>query len=370
MEIQRLPLAGALNNILDDNKSDLNISKKSSSSSELVDHNEKLSNIAEELADSLSSLGRTSKIGRKNDSSDNDTVTAILEENADEKIFILIKQISKFQDQTSILNYARQLFPNEWDLLQALREMLLSRKLSDAQKRKVKEALVDLNAFGDRKKIQSSANVGGIAKQFSKINKDCKITAKDLRNCYLRFLELEVPATYLYQDWIHEFGFNYRKRVMLFIRTALIADMKASVPGIHLHEFGPLSTRHSDVRILRTLDLKLTIYFRNFSFSSMTEFNKEIIIDEYILNLYITGLINVDELAQAFNNFKNDFMSEMPVNRQATVVQIFLNVYNNTPDFLYANLGYHAATITFLSTLLDSLHRKERNLIIYERYPQ
>ncbi|ADP12407.1 Type III secretion apparatus [Erwinia sp. Ejp617] len=367
MEIRRSYQQGSLPPTMDgQDESYSDFTGKSFSKSESTDQNEILSNIAEELADTVSTFGRTSKFGRKNDSFDNDTVSAILEENAEEKIFILIKQITKFQGQTSILNYARQFFPNEWDLFQALREILLRRKLSEIQKKKVREALLDLERFGDQKKIKSSINVTSLARRFSKSRNGNKITAKELRNSYLRFLELEVPATYIYNDWIDEFGFKNRRRLLLFTRSALIADMKASEPGVHLHEFGPISDRISDARILHTLDLNLTGSFKDFAFGSLTGYSKVPFSEEHILTLFLTGLIDCDALGQVYDKFKNDFMSEMTVNRQAIVVQMIRNVYNLTPDFLYANLGYQEATIDFLNEVLYSLHSKERNVFTYD----
>ncbi|AUX72533.1 HrpJ domain-containing protein [Erwinia pyrifoliae] len=368
MEIRRSYQPGSLPPTMDgQDESYSDLTGKSFSKSESTDQNEILSNIAEELADTVSTFGRASKFGRKNDSFDNDTVSAILEENAEEKIFILIKQITKFQGQTSILNYARQFFPNEWDLFQALREILLSRKLSELQKKKVREALVDLRNFGDQKKIKSSINVAFVARRFSENRNGNKVTAKELRNSYLRFLELEVPATYIYHDWIDEFGFNNRKRVLLFTRSALIADMKANEPGLHVNEFGPISARISDARILHTLDLKLTSSFKDFAFSSFAGHSEILFSEEHILTLFLTGLINCDALGPVFDKFKNDFMYGMTLNRQAIAVQMIKNVYNLTPEFLYANLAYQEATIDFLTEELNSLHEKERNLVTYDR---
>ncbi len=102
---------------------------------------QELSNAAEEMADILSAFGRFSKMGRKNDSTDNDFVSAMLEDQADEKLDTLIRQVAKLRDVNTLINFARQLFPNDSDLMLALREMLLSRQLSELQKKKSKRRL-------------------------------------------------------------------------------------------------------------------------------------------------------------------------------------------------------------------------------------
>jgi type III secretion protein W len=65
----------------------------------------------------------------------------MLEDQADEKLETLIRQVAKLRDVNTLINFARQFFPNDSDLMLALREMLLSRQLSELQKRKSKRRL-------------------------------------------------------------------------------------------------------------------------------------------------------------------------------------------------------------------------------------
>ncbi|MCW2483982.1 HrpJ domain-containing protein, partial [Candidatus Symbiopectobacterium sp. NZEC135] len=109
---------------------------------------EQISNAAEEFADVLSTFGRFSRMGRRNDSIEHDFLSSMLEEKADEKHDALIKQVSRLSlNRDGLLKYGRSLFPNDSDLMLALRELMLNRQLSALQKKRIKEAMADLEKF-------------------------------------------------------------------------------------------------------------------------------------------------------------------------------------------------------------------------------
>ncbi|CAO96953.1 HrpJ domain-containing protein [Erwinia tasmaniensis] len=330
---------------------------------QLINLDESIINSAEELADVISTFGRASKTGRKNDAFYNDSALEIFEDNVDEKLYAIMTQVGKIQSGTSFLNFSRHLFSNDWDLIQVLRELLLNKKMSERQKKKIKDALKDIVKFGDRKKLHSSANIGVIAKRFSQCINGDSPSPEDLRNSYLSFLELELPATFIYQGWIDEFGYHNRKLMLSFMLAALVADIKSSEPGIHSHEFGPLSTRLSNARTLHTLDNDLVVNFRNLTCSSMMASEKTRQNEEFFLKLFLTGLTNPEKLGADYDKFHNDFMSELIVKQQAILIQILRKVYGSTPNFLYTDYGCCDRAVEFFSVLLQSLHTKERRQV-------
>jgi len=210
---------------------------------------------SEEMADLLSLFGRLGKAGRKTYLPEHDFESSILEDKAEEKLGLLIKNISKYPDSSPFLNYSRSLFPDDSDLMCALRELLLSRKLSELQKKKIKEIIADLEKFCDTKKMKSAINVSRLARRFTHDDHARILTAKGLRKSYLRFIELDIPVSFIYQDWIDEYGFENRKRLLAFTLSALIADIKSNQPGIHFAEFGTLSAKLSEARVLHTLSI-------------------------------------------------------------------------------------------------------------------
>lgn len=333
-----------------------------------VNLQEEINQAAEEMADLLSEFGRFSKTGRKNDSADNDFVSSILEDMADEKLDTLIKHVAKQRNLNNLLNFARQLFPNDSDLMLALREMLLSRKISELQRKKIKEAIADLEKFGNTKKMQSGMNVGCLAKRFCDGSGDRPLSAKDLRNSYLHFLELEMPAGFIYKDWIDVYGYQNRTRILAFTLSALIADMKANEPGIHSSEFGPLSAKLSDARLLHTLDRLLNDSFSNFPFREQMRNNQQMLGESDIIRIYIKGLADVDEFKLVLTEFSEKFMSLLLLKQRSMVIQTLRNIYNMTPEFLFVDSLYQEFIVSYLASLLFKMFEKEKNTGIWNEY--
>ncbi|MFB6324911.1 type III secretion system gatekeeper subunit SctW [Pantoea deleyi] len=329
---------------------------------------EEMNNAAEEMADLLSAFGRFSKAGRKNDSADNDFVSSMLEDLADEKLNTLIKHVARLSDFNNLLNFARQLFPDDSDLMLALREMLLSRQLSELQKKKIKEAIADLEKFADTKKMQSGMNVGRLAKRFSDGSGDRPLSAKDLRNSYLNFLELEIPAGFIYKDWIDVYGYQNRTRLLVFTLSALVADMKANEPGIHTSEFGPLSAKLSDARLLNTLDQLLNDSFAKFPFREQMRNHQQMLGEEDIVGLYMAGLVDADQFKVTLNAFSKNFMSLLLIKQRSMVIQELRNVYNVTPDFIFVDTLYRDVIVNHLAALLRDMLEKEKNTGIWNEY--
>ncbi|MBN3264703.1 invasion protein [Pectobacterium brasiliense] len=328
---------------------------------------EEISNVAQELA----SLSRRpgGRLSRKGDSADNDFLPSMLEDQADEKLGSLIKQVSaNTQRFGNLLNFARGFFPDDSDLMLALLELMRSRKLSELQKKKVKEAIKDLNKFGDSKKIQSGINVGRIAKRFSDAEEGRTLSAKDFRSSYVRFLGDTLPAGFIYQSWINEYGCNNRQCLLAFALSALVADMKANEPGPHFDEFGPLSDKLSDARVLHTLDISLNESFLAFPFRGSMRNKQEIVGEEAIVDLYMTGLIDFENFELVLKKFNRDYMSSLLIKNRTTVIQTLGMVYKRTPGSIYADPLYRDIVIDFISELMTSLSRKEKATGIWNEF--
>lgn len=329
----------------------------------VINLQEEMNFATEEMADLISSFGRFSKLGRRNDSTENDYSSSMLEDKADEKLGVIVKNINKLQNLTNLLNFSRSLFPNDSDLMLALRELLLSRQLSELQKKKIKEAILDLEKFCDSKKMHSGINIGHLAKRFSHNQNAKLLSAKDLRNSYLRFLELDIPASFIYQDWIEEFGCHNRTRLLSFTLAALVADMKANVPGIHFAEFGSLSAKLSDARILHTLDGSLIESFAALPFHEKLNDINGPMEESKIIDLFMNGLTNHKSFEMKLSNFSSRYMSSLLIKQRATAVQVLRNIYNITPEFLYADPECRFFIQEFMSTLMLSMYEKEKNNI-------
>lgn len=331
---------------------------------------EQMSNAAEEMADILSTFGRFSRNGRKNDNLENDFLSAMLEDKADEKCEQLIKQVVKMSfNNSELLKYARHLFPHDSDLMLALRELLLSRRLSVLQKKNVEAAIAELGKFADNPKMQSGINIGRLAQRFVAMQGErSDVSARELRASYLRFLALELPAGYLYQDWIEQFGCHNRQRLLAFTLNALVADMKASEPGIHFDEFGPLCRKLSEARVIHSLDVMLNARFAEFPFRHQLKGEHAMLAEENIVALYMGGLLEYEKFAALLKEFQRNFMSRLLLKQRAAVMQALRMIFNLTPEGIYANPTFRQSLLEFISSLLGAFYDQERQRGIWTEY--
>lgn len=323
-----------------------------------------LNDAAEELTVLGQLFARSGKnSSRKNESNNIDDPAAfILEDEADAKIDLLVKKVANLRDKNTLLNLTRNLFPDDSDMLLALQEMLRNRRLSEALKKVVKEAIDDLYKTCDQKKMRAGINVGRVAQRFSGGEGNIKLSARDLRNNYLLFIGCETSASYVYQNWIKQYGCRNRKRLLAFILSALVADIKSHEPGIHFDEFGPLSDKLSDARILHTLDESLNKTFDGFDFRSQMLSAHHSLLDEgSLVNLYLAGLINFGDFKNNLKIFSKNFMASLYVSQRAIVIQELFNTFKETPEFLYTDKKLCEIIMNFMSTILLSLHKRERD---------
>lgn len=336
----------------------------------VVSLQEQISNAAEEMADMLSTFGRFSKSGRKNDNLENDFLSAMLDEKADEKCELLVKQVVKMSfNNNELLKYARNLFPNDSDLMLVLRELLLSRRLSTQQKKSVEAAIQELGQFADTPKMQSGMNIGRLAQRFIATQGEyCNLSASELRASYLRFLALELPGSYVYQDWIEQYGCHNRQRLLAFTLNALVTDMKANEPGIHFDEFGPLCRRLSEARVINSLDLMLNARFAAFPFREQLNNKGVLLSEDNIVSLYMGGLLEYEKFKGLLKKFNHEFMSTLRLKNRATVVQALRMIFSLTPEGIYADPVFRQSLLEFISSLLGSFYESEHKWGVLKEY--
>ncbi|HBA9513339.1 TPA: invasion protein [Escherichia coli] len=332
--------------------------------------NEVMENASEELADIVSSFGRSGKNNKSkiDDEGDKDYLSCVLDENCEEKFEILIQQISRLHGgKDQIILCARRFFPDYIDLIMILREMLLSRKLSLLQKKKVQEAVYELERFTGTNKLKSAANIGVCAKKFNIEGGIYSLSFKELRDCYLQFLEIDLPPGYIYRYWIEKYGANKRRYLLSFIMNALIADIKSTEPGVQCNEFGPLGTSLLNIRILQTIDQRLVKNFLGLDFFEQIRFNQQVISEEYIVKLYLSGILDLD-LRKTVADFSADYLYGLLIRQRAAVMQLLKNSYYLTPDSMYIDQTHRENTLDFMTSVITEIYKKEKNTGIFNEY--
>lgn len=328
----------------------------------VVDLEAEIMNSSEEMADLISSLSRSLKSIKKKNDIENDFASLILEDDVEEKLNVLIKKVPTFANKDQLLSFARSSFPDDYDLMACLRELLYSRQLSELQKKKVKEAITDLEKFTDKKKLQSGMNIGKLAKHFSLKNEGGhELTPKDLRNSYLRFISTELPASLLYLNWVEEYGAENRARLLAFTLCSLIFDIKSSQPGIQYSEFGFLSSKLSESRMIHTMDDELITCLSEFSAYKGVEALDVNKYSETVIKLYLSGLYDVSEFATNYIDFNKRYHKFNLKKSKGLMLQKLYKVYNSTPDCLFFNGDIRENLHTFILSVMTGLEGIDSN---------
>lgn len=308
----------------------------------------------EEMGQVFNAFRRMNRRGKGNDIEENDFLSQMLEESADEKINALITVLGKGRmSYNRLLSEARSLFHDDSDLILALRELLYRQRLSALQKKELEKAIADLEKHADQRKMNAGANVGQCAKQFSQ--GAANLTAKALRASYQQFIEMDLAAAYIYQDWITQFGIKHRTRLLAFTLRALVCDMKSTLPGLNSEEYGPLGSKVSDARILNTLDLMLMKELAKLTLRQPREDY------EYeAINIFLLGLLDYKKLIAALTEFVKKNLRRQSVRRKTNFMQSMRGIFNQTPTVLYAVEEDRESVLTLCEDYLSELFALEK----------
>ncbi|EDJ1003549.1 invasion protein [Salmonella enterica] len=355
------------------------LNRKGSENNEIVhveekneNHNlnliEVMENASEEIADVISSFGRLGRNGRLKKDIEDDYLSGVMDENCDEKFEFLMQNLPKLiRGKNSIISYARQLFPDYIDLIFILREMLLSKKISTLYKKKIQEAVSELERYINKKEIKSTINIGELAKKFKTEKGLESLSLKELRDCYLQFIELVVPSSLIYRHWIERYGAGKRYYLLSFIMKALVVDIKSNEPGIQYEEFGPLGTSLLKVRTLQTLDQRLVSDILSLDFFCRRDNWQGVFLEEHIIKLYLSGMLDED-FGKVINDFSKHYLAEFMIRQKTTVMQLLRNIYYLTPESLYLNESQRENILSFMAGLITQMYKKEKNSGIFKEY--
>jgi type III secretion system YopN/LcrE/InvE/MxiC family regulator len=151
-----------------------------------------------------------------------------------------------------LLAQARELFPDDSDLVLVLRELLRAKVVVEATRQRLEALLQEVLAQSPPKRLKAGINSALKAKMFGKT---LALRAALMRDTYRSFLESEGGAIESYEDWIALYGYQRRGLVLEFIEAALLTDIDAQDPSCSRDEFGQLLKKLGDLKRLRSADV-------------------------------------------------------------------------------------------------------------------
>lgn len=205
-----------------------------------------------------------------------------------------------------------------------------------------------------------------MVRKFKKEEKLHSLSPKELRDCYLQFIEFDLPASIIYDYWVKKYGTDKRCYLLAFIMTALVADIKSNEPGVHYDEFGPLGTSLLKIRTLQTLDQKLINDFFTLKVFSLKK-GQRTILEDQIVRLYLSGILNYD-FNKTLNDFSSCYLSGALIRQKATVMQCLKNIYYLTPDTMFLGEMVRENILNMMDDIITKLYQKEQTTEIFKEY--
>lgn len=152
-----------------------------------------------------------------------------------------------------LLSHARRLFPDDSNLLEVLRQLLRLRDPDKSRRKMTEQALQLAEDEIDSGKARSGINVALKARLFGR---KLGLSAAMIRRTYFDFLSSAGCVLTTWGEWISEYGYERRHYLLDFIESAVVADMDSLEPGLSEPEFGSLSVRLGQLKVLRTTDMQ------------------------------------------------------------------------------------------------------------------
>lgn len=211
-----------------------------------------MADVQDEMATLIAQFGRRRDVGRKGSRLSED-VERILEGEADERIDQLAQLLKVGKaNLNELLRQARRQFPDDSDLLLALRELRRRKRLDSEAVDLIDQAMEDVLRSGDTRRIKAGINAALKARVFGK---RMQLDPARLRDLYRQFLEFQGESVLVYEDWIDRFGANKRRSIIDYVQAALVYDMQSLDPSCQCPaEFGPLLSLLGQVRVLSSAD--------------------------------------------------------------------------------------------------------------------
>lgn len=176
----------------------------------------------------------------------------VLEEDALDKADKIFEALQNSKStHRELMDLARELFPDESDLIIVLREFLRQKSISEIIRKKVQALLKEVESNTDQKFLKSGVNCALKARIFGK---KLEVNPRLLRASYRSFLLSNSSAVEIYIDWISNFGHQKRDSILAFIEGSLLGDINSLDASCSSVEFGLFLNKLCQLQSLRAAE--------------------------------------------------------------------------------------------------------------------
>lgn len=179
--------------------------------------------------------------------------------------------------------------------------------------------------------------------------------ARELRQTYRHFLASDVHATFHYEEWFTDYGFDDRHLVLDFLENAVGADMYSLDPSCSRLEFGNVLRRVRELCTLRSADGILLQQAWDPEIMPGLQVEKET-----LLRSLFKVVRNGGSMRPLFDGAFAHARLVLDNNSKGRLVRRVTGALRALPRELWENEEYLIEAIAGLDQLADRLHRTER----------
>ncbi|OAT44969.1 type III secretion outermembrane contact sensing protein [Proteus hauseri ATCC 700826] len=315
-----------------------NISEKQNYQNQLAEIADDMSMVATQFSQNFSK-----RLDRKADKGKN--TLYITEEGADRKLNKVMMMFKKSgRSLQELLSFLRKIFPDESDLIMALRELLRKKKLGAQLDAGIENEINYLLNSENAKNIRAGINVALQAKTFAKL---LSLNPSSLRGLYRNYLNLDLDPIYFFKLWINEYDITQCNIILNFLTQSLVCDMQSLMPSCsQSSEFGQLLGRVNKLRGLYSfIDISMRVFSREELKNTMTEK------DLYKIILY--GMTYPEEMNKFLSDLLNNKWLNFFINIKMKLLQEIKSMFNKYPESLYLSDEFRESCQIIIQKLID-----------------
>lgn len=309
---------------------------------------EKFINSVDEFSAFISRVSRRRDLERRNDFSTSAESYEQLDEDATAKIEKLwrVMRTENTQRGALLLHEARSLFPDESNRVVALRAMLKHRNISEIERELIEQALATEESESDSKRLKSGINVALKARLFGK---QLNLSPGMIRESYRNFIESDDNERKIYMKWVMIFGSSRLRMLINFMESALLADMNASDPGCSDIEFGNLSGRLAQIKLIRSVNLLFIHRARKDHFFNAYDFTE----DDW--NLFLLPILQEPELlSEQLAQLGKAVFCRLTPREKVSFIQKIFNFIRDFPSLIFDSSDQKELLHQEFISLIDS----------------
>jgi type III secretion protein W len=252
---------------------------------------------------------------------------------------------------SKFLQQARALFPDDSDLVIALREMLKNRRLTPAERRCIEDALDQIEQEADLKRLRSGINVALKAKLYGE---RMSLNPGSIREAYRDFVVSKRQGLESYQAWISIFGPPKRSMMVDFIESALMADRDATQPSSNDDDFGILLGKLQEIKTIRTADkMFLEMFISKKSIQAVNPSETD-----WLFFLF-SILANVDLVEPVLQETVKTGFTFLEAREKAEITQWLYFCLHRLPVEVFVDERAHGKLLESIKSLTSSFYQQE-----------